>query len=88
MPLQHRTRRQVARGGVGAVENRFQAPDAGHVDAVQDHGELGGGQLDPGGGGFGEVVAAGFQTLAPQAETVTAPVQHLHADRGSVGENE
>ena len=45
-------------------------------------------QFDPGGGGFGEVVPPGFQSLAPQTETVAAPVQDLDPVGGAIGEHE
>ncbi len=53
--------------------------DPGQVDAVQDHLELSGGQLQGGfvRGGFGELVTPGLQTLAPEAESVSAPVEDL-----------
>jgi hypothetical protein len=63
-------------------------PDAGHVDAVEDHGELGGRQLDPGGGGFGKMITTGFQSLAPKTQTVAAPVQDFDPVGRSIGENE
>ena len=40
------------------------------------------------GGGVGEVVASGFQALAPQAQAVAAPVQDLEAVGGAVAEDE
>ena len=83
MPVEHRSGRRVARSRRSGRRIAFEPSDAGHVDAVEDHGELGGGQFDPGGGGLGEVVPPGFQSLAPQAQAVTAPVQHLDAVRRS-----
>ena len=38
--------------------------------------------------GLGEVVASGFQPLAPQAQAVAAPVQDLDAVGGAVAEDE
>ena len=59
----------------------FKAFDVGQVDAVEDHVELCGGQCDAAAIGLwrGEVVAAGLQPLAPQAQTMAAPVEDLEA---------
>ena len=57
----------------------FEAADARQVDAVQHHLQLAGAQFDgvgPG-GSVGEVVASGFEALTPQAQAVSAPVEHL-----------
>lgn len=62
--------------------------NAGQVDAVENHGELRGGQFDPGGGGFGEVVTPDFQSLAPKTQTVVTPVQDLDPVGRAIGENE
>src|ERR1700730_3596616 len=68
----------------------FEAFDAGQVDPFEDHLELAGGQLQAGGvgGDVGEVVAAGFETLSPQAQAVAAPVKNLEAVGKAVAEDE
>jgi hypothetical protein len=81
------------REGCGPSRGRdepFEALDPRQVDAVEDHLELAGGQLDPGvlGLGIGKVIAPSLQTLAPQAQAVSAPVQDLEPVGGSIAENE
>src|SRR5262249_15133771 len=78
----------VARGRGSRWGISLEPPDAGQVDALKDHGELGGGQLDPGVRDFGKVVPPSFQSRAPQTQSVTAPVQNLDAVRGSIGVHE
>ena len=68
----------------------LEASDARQVDAVEDHLELAGGQLDAVGIGLGigKVVASRFQTLTPQAQAVAPPVQHLEPVRRAIAEDE
>ncbi|QJW98648.1 hypothetical protein FTUN_6243 [Frigoriglobus tundricola] len=63
MPFEHRSRGRAARTRRGRRGIALEPSDPGHVDAVGDHGKLGGGRFDPGGGGFREVVTPGFQAL-------------------------
>src|SRR5262249_53258245 len=67
-----------------------EAADARQVDAVQHHLQLAGAQLNGAGVGWGlgEVVAAGFEALAPQAQAVTAPVEDFEPVGGTVPEDE
>jgi hypothetical protein len=61
----------------------------GKVDAVEDHLELAGRELDPGiGGVVWKVITSAFESLAPQAQTVTAPVKHLQSVGGAIAEDE
>ena len=57
--------------------------------AVEDHLKLSGAEFDAWvvGRGSGEVIAAGFQALAPQAQAVSAPVENLEAVGRAVTEN-
>jgi len=66
-----------APGGLETLETA----DAAEVNAVEDHLELAGAQLDAAGvgGRLGEVIASRLQALAPQAQPVAAPVQHLES---------
>src|SRR3954471_3922323 len=74
----------------GRGREALEAADAGQVDAVEDHLELAGREFEGGGpgGGLGEVVAAGLEPLAPQAQAVAAPVQDLEPVGGAVAEDE
>lgn len=87
MPFEHRSCGWVARSRRGGRGIALEASNAGHIDAVKDHGELGGGPFDPGGRGFGEMISPGFQSLAPETQTVAAPVQDLDPVGRSIGEN-
>src|SRR5262249_38623459 len=72
-------------GGLGSATSRGGRGEAAEalglvqVDALEEHVELGQGQLHGGGalGGLGEVVASPFEALAEQAQAVPAPVEHL-----------
>ena len=68
----------------------FETFDPRQVDTVEDHLKLSGAQLHAGtvGRRHREVVAALFETLAPQAQAVTAPVEHLEAVGRAIAENE
>ena len=71
-------------GSAGSGRNgcvAFEVTHSRQVNAVEDHLELARGQFQSGlvRRGVGEVVTAGFQTLAPQAQAVPAPVQDLEA---------
>ena len=65
----------------------FESPNAGEVDAVEDHGELSGGEFDAFGGGLWKVVPPTFESRTPKAKAVAAPVQNLDSVGGSVGED-
>ena len=73
-----------------AAREAFEASDAGEIDAVENHLELAGGQLAAGGvrRGVGEVIASGFEALAPQAQTMPAPVEDFEAVGQAVAEDE
>ena len=73
-----------------AGHEAFETLDARQIDTVEDHLELAGTQLDAGtvGGGCGEMVASGFQALAPQAQTVSAPVENFEAVGRAVAKDE
>jgi hypothetical protein len=53
-----------------------------------DHGELGRGEFELAIGGRGKVVSPALESLAPEAQSVAAPVQDLEAIGRSIGENE
>jgi hypothetical protein len=75
---------------LSGLTEAFKAAHAAEVDAVEDHLELAGTQLDVDAvcWCFREVVAAGFQALAPQTQTVPAPVQDLEPVRRAIPEDE
>ena len=83
-------RRPGARRKGSARREPFEALDPSQVDAVEDHLQLAGGQLEAGllADGRGEVVAPLLQALAPQAQAMPAPVQDLEAVGLAVAENE
>src|SRR5438067_1364428 len=68
----------------------FETVDLGEVDAVEDHLELSGSQGDTGlvCGRFGKVIASGFQPLAPQTQTMPAPIQDLESISRAIAEDE
>src|SRR5277367_3594133 len=88
--MKHRHAGQVALFSGGFRGEAFEVTDAGQVDAVQDHLELSGGQLQGGfvRGGLGKVVSPGLQTLTPQAKAMTAPVEDLETVSVFVSEDE
>ena len=89
MPLP--TPAQLPSSGRSARRGKtLEAADAGQVDAVEDHLELTGRQSDAvgAGRGLGEVVTAGLQALAEQAQAVAAPVQHLEPVGRAIAEDE
>src|SRR5580658_7238011 len=79
----------VSKGGSGRRVT-FETLDAREVNAVEDHLELAGAQLDAGTvrRGRGEVVAARLKALAPQAQAVSAPVEDLKAVGCAVAKDE
>ena len=89
MPPSTPARRQGDAPDSGGAE-AFEAADAAQVDAVEDHLELSGAEFHAGAvrRRCGEVVASLLQTLAPQAQAVTAPVEHLEAVGRAIAENE
>ncbi|QJW98646.1 hypothetical protein FTUN_6241 [Frigoriglobus tundricola] len=82
------------RAGAQVGFGRFRATITGEtfgrrvVDAVEDHGELGGGEFEFAVGRGGEVVPPALESLAPQAEPVAGPVQGLEPVGRAIGENE
>ena len=68
----------------------FEAADARQVDAVEHHLQLSSAQLDGVGpcGSVREVIASGFEALTPQAQAVSAPVEHLEPVGRTIAENE
>ena len=73
---------QVGDGGMSA------AAGGERVEAVEDHGELGGGESQTAVGDGRGRMPADFQSLAPRAQSASAPVQHFDAVGGAVGEHE
>jgi hypothetical protein len=73
-----------------AGHEAFEPLDPRQVDAVEDHLELAGTQFQAGavGGCCGEMVASGFQALAPQAQTVSAPVENFDSVGRAVAKDE
>jgi hypothetical protein len=58
------------------------------VDAIEDHRELGGREFEFRVGGRGKMVATAFESLTPQTQAVTTPVQDFEPIGGAVGEDE
>jgi hypothetical protein len=66
----------------------LEAAHALDIDAVEDHLQLAGRQLQTAGLGRGEVEAALLQPLVPEAQAVAVPVQDLEAVGPAVEEDE
>ena len=68
----------------------FALTGVGQVDAAQEHGELGGLQLNGGAWGdtVGDLERAGFEPLVPDDQPVGVPMKHLDAITSSVEEEE
>jgi len=60
----------------------------GNVDAIENHGELRGGEFDLRITGRGKMVSTAFESLTPQAQSVGAPVENFESIGGSIGEDE
>jgi hypothetical protein len=68
----------------------FALSGVGQVDATQEHGKLGGIQLDGGASGdaVGDLKRAGLESLVPDDQTVGVPMKHLDAITPAVEEKE
>src|SRR5271156_2673797 len=73
-------------GGFGG--KAFEALHPGQIDTVEDHLELARSQLQTGvfRGAFRKVITSGFESLAPQAQTVSTPVENLEPVRRAIAE--
>jgi hypothetical protein len=66
----------------------FESFGRGVINAIEDHGELGGSQFDFGVVRSGKMVTPHFQSLTPKAQSVSTPVENLEPIGLSVGEEE
>ena len=77
-----------ARSGGGRPLVALVAADALDIDAVEDHLQLAGRQLQGAGVGRRVVVAASLQPLVPDAHAVPVPVKHLNSVGFAIEEDE
>src|ERR1700722_5268834 len=68
----------------------FETSDARQIDAFEDHLKLAHRQLDRGRRviGLREVIAAGFEPLAPQAQAMTSPIENLETIGATIAKDE
>jgi hypothetical protein len=68
----------------------FELSNAGQIDAIENHLELAGREFESQRvrRRLGEVIATGFEPLAPPTQTVPAPVQDLESIRRSIAKDE
>ena len=88
--MKHRRGRQVAPFYAGCGENRLKRRTRDRSMPSSTICSWPARQFDGAGvgGGVGEVVASGFEALAPQAQAVPAPVEDFEPVGGTVPENE
>src|SRR5262245_53744460 len=63
-------------------------PGRVQVDTGQKRGEIGGGHLDPAVRGVGDAEGPAFESLRPDGQAVTVPIEHLDTIAPLVDKNE